>query len=154
MKPILVKSFSLLILGIFALTGCVRQPGASVDAKLEELPGVYRVLWSDGTPNDHNFTIENKNGDWYMSDEEQSQPLQKMTQADIETRFGKEMAGKAQCLQTMGGASTIILCAGEPGVKTSVKVDDFVSYSKDFTTKTNHFVFIDYMGIWDMEKLK
>ena len=154
MKSILVKSFSLLILGIFAPAGCVRQPGASVAAKLEELPGTYRVLWSDGTPNDHNFTIENKNGDWYMSDEEQSQPLQKMTQADIETRFGKEAADKSQCLETMGGASVIIICASEPGIKTSVRIDDFVSYSTEFTTKTSHFAFIDYMGIWDMEKLK
>ena len=139
---------------ILICTGCVRNTGASSAAKLENLPGVYRVLWSDGSPNDHSFAIENKNGDWYMSSEEQSLPLYKMTQEEVEAVFGKEMAAEAQCLQTMGGASTTIICASEPGVKTSVKVDDFVSYSKDFTTKTNHFVFIDYMGIWDMEKLK
>ncbi len=132
----------------------MRHTGASSAATPEDLPGTYRVLWSDGTPNDHNFTIENKNGDWYLSDDESGKHLSIMTRDEIEAVFGKEMADKAQCLEYKGSASTLVICAAEPGLKTKVRIDDFVSYSTDFTTKTNHFTFIDYMGIWDMEKLK
>lgn len=146
--------FLFVMVCIFATAGCVRQQGPSSAVSVNDLAGSYHVLWSDGEPNDHIFKVEYKNNGWWLADDEEAVPLLLMTPVEIEEVFGKEVATKAHCLETSGGASTIILCIAEPGVKTKVRIDDFVSYSRDFTSKTGHFVFIDYMGIWDLEKLK
>ena len=153
MKATSTKLFFLALLALFAAAGCVRQTGQTNTAKLETLPGTYRIVWSDGEAHDHNFSVENKNGVWYMLDDTEAIPMRQMTATEIEEIFGKDVAGKSQCLET-GAASTVIICVTEPGVSTNVRIDDLMSYHKDFTSKTGYFAYIDYMGIWDLEKLK
>lgn len=153
MHTTFAKPLFLLLLSLFAIAGCVRQSGHAPAAKLEMLPGVYRVVWSNGEAHDHNFNVENKNGGWYMLDGTEAVPMRQMAVTEIEEIFGKDVAGSSQCLET-GAASTIIICVTEPGVATTVRIDDIMSYHKDFTSKTGYFVYIDYLGIWDLEKLK
>lgn len=153
MRTTFTKLLFLMLLGLFAIAGCVRQSGQTNSAKLETLPGTYRVVWSDGEAHDHNFNVENKNGGWYMLDDTEAIPMRQMTATEIEELFGKDVADKSQCLET-GAASTVIICVTEPGVSTNVRIDDLMSYHKDFTSKTGYFAYIDYMGIWDLEKLK
>ena len=155
---VLMRSVSLKLLiisllpAVLTVMGCA-QSGQSNAAKLETLPGTYRIVWSDGEAHDHNFGVENKNGVWYMLDDTEAIPMQQMAATEIEEIFGKDVAAKSQCLET-GAASTVIICVTEPGVKTNVRIDDILSYDKDFTSKTGYFAYIDYMGIWDLEKLK
>ena len=154
MNTTFTKLLFLLLLSLFAIAGCVRQSGHSNAAKLEMLPGVYRVIWSDGEANDHNFIVEHKNGGWYMSDGVKTMPMHKMAAEEIEKTFGADAAAKSEFLENSEGLSRVIVCATEPGVKTSVRIDDWVPYHTDFTSRTEHFAYIDYLGIWDLEKLK
>ena len=89
-----------------------------------------------------------------MLDDMADIPMQQMATAEIEEIFGKDVADKSQCLEASGEASTVIICVTEPGVSTNVRIDDLLSYHKDFTSKTGYFAYIDYMGLWDLEKLK
>lgn len=154
MNTTFARLLFLLLLSLVAIAGCVRQTGQSNAAKLETLPGTYRIVWSDGEAHDHNFSVENKNGVWYMLDDTEAIPMRQMTAAEIEEVFGKDVADKSQCLEASGPASTVIICVTEPGAKTNVRIDDIMSYHKDFTAKAGYFAYIDYMGIWDLEKLK
>ena len=146
--------FVLLLLTALTAAGCVRQSDQSNAVKLEDLPGTYRILRNNGEANDQSFNVEDKNGVWHLSDEEGSRLMRRMAASEIEEIFGKEVADKSQCLEIPGQTSTTVICATEPGVKTNVRIDDLMSYHKDFTSKTGYFVYIDRMGIWDLEKLK
>ena len=154
MKISFAKLFLLLLLCLFAIAGCVRQTGGPTGASLDALAGAYRVLWSDGEPNDHIFSLEQKNSMWYMADDEDSVPMTVLAPAEIEDIFGKDMARSAQCLEALSGASTIVICVTKPGTATEVRIDDFMSYSAKFTAKTGYFAYIGHMGIWDLEKMR
>ena len=135
MKTTFVKLFFLLLLSLLFASGCVRQSGGPAVASLDALAGSYRVLWSDGEPNDHIFNLEQKNGMWHMADDEDSVPMTTLTPEEIESVFGKEMAGNAQCLEAVAEASTIIICVTKPGTATEVRIDDRVSHSSNFTSR-------------------
>ena len=154
MKNSFTKLFLLLLLGLFIVAGCVRQSGGPAVASLDALAGSYRIMWSDGEPNDHIFNLEQKNGMWHMADDEDSVPMTTLTPEEIESIFGKEMAGNAQCLEAVAEASTIIICVTKPGTATEVRIDDWVSYSSNFTSKTGYVAYIGHMGIWDLEKIR
>ena len=154
MKNSFTKLFLLLLLGLFIVAGCVRQSGGPAVASLDALAGSYRIMWSDGEPNGHIFNLEQKNGMWHMSDDEESVPMTLLPPGEIEEIFGKGMAAGAQCLEALSGASTIIICVTKPGTATEVRIDDWVSYSAKFTSKTGYVAYIGHMGIWDLEKMR
>ena len=149
-----VKSIFLFIFIIFTVAGCARQSSGPTAAFLDSLAGSYRVIWSDGAANDHTFTLKQKNGVWYMADEEDAVPMTSLAPGEIESIFGKDMARGAQCLEALTEASTIIICVTKPGTATEARIDDLMSYSAKFIAKTGYFSYIGHMGIWDLEKLK
>ena len=144
----------LLLFGILTATGCVRQTDGPEAAPIGELAGSYRILRGDGGPQTKSFTVKNAYGEWWVADDAQAVHASRMTQAEIEKVFGKEVAIKSQCLAAYDGMATMIFCAAAPGVKTTVHVDHTVEQGQEFTSKTGYFSYIKYVGIWDLEKFK
>lgn len=142
-----------LLLAVLTAVGCGRQTSQSNSAKLENLTGTYRILKNSGEPHDQSFSVEDKNGLWYLSDEEGVRLMLRMSASEIEKIFGKEVAGKSQCLEIAGPTSTAIICVTEPGVKTTVRVGDYNDHM-DFTSKTGYFVYVSYMGVSNLEKIQ
>lgn len=153
MKATFTKLFFLALLSLFAAAGCARQTGGPAAVSIDALAGAYRVLWDDDSPNDR-FTLEQKNDVWNMSDQDDSIALQKMSPTEIEEALGQEAAGKAQCLEGFNETARVVICVAEPGFTTTVRVDGPAPYSKEFTSKTGYFVYVDSIDIWDLEKLK
>ena len=134
-------------------TGCVRQTGGPTASSIDSLAGAYLIRWTDGEPGD-TFTVEQKNGVWHMSDQDDAVPMQIMAPAEIEEVIGAEAASKAQCLEAFNETTRVIVCVTKPGFTTTVRVDGPAPYSKEFASKTGYFLYVDSIGIWDLEKLK
>lgn len=143
----------LLLLGILIAVGCVRQTDGPAAKPIGDLVGSYRILLNDEEPQ-KSFTVKNESGEWWVADDAQAVHANRMTQAEIEKVFGKEVADKSQCLAAYDGMATMIFCATEPGMKTTVHVDHTVEHGEEFISKTGYFSYIKYMGIWDLEKFK
>ena len=156
MRQVTLKFLCTALLAALPLcAGCAKLHGPK-SASLDDLRGTFHVLWSDGSAQDHNFTLDQQHGQWLVQADNvaESYPLQALTQAEIESLFGTEAAGKTQCLAWSGEASLLVFCATEPGTKLTARIDDFTSYTAKLTSKTGYFAYLDYLGLWDMEKVK
>lgn len=154
MRLVPLKLFwALLFLAVLTAGGCMRQTGQSNAAKLENLPGTYRILKNSGEAHGQSFRVEDKNGLWYLSDEEGTRSMRPMSASEIEAVFGKEMADKSRCLEIAEPTPTAIICATEPGLKTTVRIGDY-NLHRDFTSDTGYFVYVSYKGISNLEKIQ
>ena len=146
MKKIIIIGLVFLLTGLACLAGYITL----VAEKEGALPGNYRAIWSDGTANDHVFTISYANNEWLMSAAgEESFLMYKLDQEDLEQLvddFENKTLLSAQCVDS-GGASRIIVCATEPGTKLFWR-------GEEKTIETGYFVYMGFEAVYMLEKLQ
>ncbi len=154
-----ILNFKLLFLTIALCLslGCAKQRHSTGNMEKRELSGTYRVMWSDGTVNEHVFMVEQGADSWIIRDGMSQESMRPMSREEIKEMFGEPAARGSECIRGDDQVAVLIICAADPGLKIDyLGAVLFQSEQREFISKTGYFTYIDGLNtdLYDLEKIK